>query len=465
MSIPTTVQRDILENKFSNSIIESSSLNRKLVSFQMSKKVPFYRLFPFKEAFSPQMVEMFIKEYPKNTGRVLDPFSGTGTTLFSAKEMGFDSVGIELLPIGEFVFKSRKAAENVDLNILLKTIKQIKSLNFSALPTDPETSFKHIKITEKAFPEETENKLNAYINYINNEIPDGNVAQLLKFACFCILEPISYTLKSGQYLRWDARAGKTKTKFEKKKIYGFEEALYTKLDDIIQDINGYNLFSCSSQNTDSENGKIELMRGSCLEVMPSLPANSFDLVISSPPYCNRYDYTRTYALELTFLGVSGDKIKDLRQSLLSCTVENKDKIELLKKIYRKDNFKKIENTFYSIEALQETLQILEDYKNQKKLNNPGIHRMVKNYFYEHCFAIFEFNRLLKDGGRVYYVNDNVRYAGEIIPVDLILSEIAIKLGFKDSDIIKLPKGKGNSSQQMKSHGKQEVRKSICIWKK
>ena len=69
--------------------------------------------------------------------------------------------------------------------------------------------------------------------------------------------------------------------------------------------------------------------------------------------------------------------------------------------------------------------------------------MVRNYFYEHAFVIFQMARLLKPGGRIYYVNDNVRYAGETIPVDLILSEFARKAGLKVEKIFTLQNGKGN----------------------
>jgi DNA modification methylase len=211
------------------------------------------------------------------------------------------------------------------------------------------------------------------------------------------------------------------------------------------------------------------MTGSCLEILPTLKEESFDLVISSPPYCNRYDYTRTYALELVFLGVDEEEIRRLRQGLLSCTVENKDKIEFLRDIYKKngqlDLFKNAEDAFDSNEALQEVLSILELYKKQKKLNNLGIYRMVKNYFYEHSFVIFEMARLLKKGGRIYYVNDNVRYAGESIPVDLILSEFAEEAGLTIKSIYKLANGKGNSSQQMGAHGRTELRKCVYYWEK
>ena len=70
------------------------------------------------------------------------------------------------------------------------------------------------------------------------------------------------------------------------------------------------------------------MRGSCLDILPTLATGSFDGLVTSPPYCNRYDYTRTYALELAMLGLGEDEIKQLRQTMLCCTVENKAKDSL-----------------------------------------------------------------------------------------------------------------------------------------
>jgi hypothetical protein len=63
------------------------------------------------------------------------------------------------------------------------------------------------------------------------------------------------------------------------------------------------------------------------------------------------------------------------------------------------------------------------------------------------------------------VNDNVRYAVVSISVDLILSKIAEELGFYIENILVLPNGKGNSSQQMGIHGRESLRKCIYIWRK
>jgi len=91
--------------------------------------------------------------------------------------------------------------------------------------------------------------------------------------------------------------------------------------------------------------------------------------------------------------------------------------------------------------------------------------MIKGYFYEMGCVIYELYRILKKNGYVVMVNDNVRYAGIDIPVDLILSKTAENIGFKIKNIFVLPQKKGNSSQQMAIHGKKELRKCVYIWEK
>lgn len=91
--------------------------------------------------------------------------------------------------------------------------------------------------------------------------------------------------------------------------------------------------------------------------------------------------------------------------------------------------------------------------------------MVRNYFFEMALIIFECARILKPGAPFVMVNDNVRYGGAVIPVDLILSDFAEEAGFDVEVIWVLPTGKGNSSQQMGAHGREEVRKCIYIWRR
>jgi hypothetical protein len=115
--------------------------------------------------------------------------------------------------------------------------------------------------------------------------------------------------------------------------------------------------------------------------------------------------------------------------------------------------------------LQKILKYLEVEKDEGRLNNDGILRMVRGYFYEMACVIMESARVLKSNAPLIMVNDNVRYAGISISVDLILSDFAKNLGFKVEKILVLPIGKGNSSQQMGEHGREVLRKCVYVWRK
>lgn len=204
-----------------------------------------------------------------------------------------------------------------------------------------------------------------------------------------------------------------------------------------------------------------LHEGSCLSILPDIESSQFGALITSPPYCNRYDYTRTYAKELAILGINEEKLMQMRQSMLSCTVENREK-DL---VSMNPDWGAAIKTANNHALLQLIITYLNELKDEKKINNSGIPRMVKGYFYEMSCVIAECSRILTSGSRLIMVNDNVRYAGVNISVDTILSDFASELGFIIENILVLPDEKGNSSQQMGTFGKESLRKCVYVWRK
>ncbi len=327
---------DRLHKRFADRLAVNRDLDRTLVSFQANKSEVRHRWCKYKEGFSADLVRYILRETGITSGKILDPFAGSGTALFTVSEAGLDAVGIELLDSSLDIIEVRKLAASTDQQRLSEAITKMRD-GGSWREHGDIVPFPHLRITSGAFPAETERLLGRYLADAGR-VGDATLARVLRFAAMCILEQISYTRKDGQYLRWDQRSGRClgKKMFDKGKIYSFDAAITAKLTEIANDIAGDGpriLFDLSDNPTTP--GDIELFKGTCLEIMPSLEARTFSGLITSPPYCNRYDYTRTYALELAMLGVGEDAIRNLRQTMLSCTVENREKHGLHKHFDRK----------------------------------------------------------------------------------------------------------------------------------
>lgn len=447
-----------LKAKFADRMKIQPQLTRQLVSFQANKDRVGYRWFKYKEAFSASLVEHFLHKYRISEGCIFDPFAGAGTTLFCASALGLDSLGIELLPIGRELIETRllleRSASKADL-LRVRQWGKNKPWENSAVKLPVPT----LRITNGAYPPHTLSCMERFLGACQEE--NCRVQSILRMALLSILESIGYTRKDGQYLRWDHRSGrKQRSKpFDKGHILPFEKAIVAKLHEILNDIEKKPSADLFSQPC--EPGAVRLIPGSCLELLPTLPNDEYHAIFTSPPYCNRYDYTRTYALELALLGVDEARLSKLRQEMLSCTVENRTK-DLLS---LNREWSKPIGIADELELLQQILIYLESLRLRGALNNPGIPRMVRGYFYEMACVLAECRRVLKPGGFIIMVNDNVRYAGASVSVDLILSEMAEQLGLAVENIFVLPNGKGNSSQQMGLHGRDALRKCVYVWRK
>jgi DNA modification methylase len=444
---------------FQSKLLVQPSLTRCLVSFQANKSRPIYRWYKYKEAFSASLIELLCQKYQVTQGKILDPFAGSGTALFATSDLGIDADGIELLPIGQQIIGTKRL---LDTDFTPDDSKRLKTwLNLQIWKQfEGQVTLPEFRITKGAYSEVTKAAIEQYLGACRQE--NAKVQTVLNFALLCVLESVSYTRKDGQYLRWDYRSGRGQGKnpFNKGEIPEFNNAINNKIKEIINDLEP------STQQVElfpikKGQGQIDLHQGSCLDVMPCLADATYDAIITSPPYCNRYDYTRTYALELALLDVSEQELINLRQDMLSCTVENRPK-DLLA---INQNWRDAVKIADSQTLLQAILKYLDNQKSQGILNNNGIPRMVRGYFYEMSCVIQECFRVLKPGGLLFMVNDNVRYAGRSISVDMILSDFAEKLGFVVENILVLPSDKGNSSQQMGNHGRDPLRKCVYVWKK
>ena len=435
-----------LESHFAPKMRVDKKLTRKVVSYHDSKIRTFYRWYKYKEAFSPWLVNYLLNEYSVTEGTILDPFAGVGTTLMACAEAGKLCHGIELSPVGCAVLQGYKSARGLTAKALKEQLlryKQEKPWNIGVSAKYPPLNV--LRITEGAYPAKTEIKIQRFV--YNIRLDFDVVGDVLLLALLAVLEAVSYSQKTGQFLCWDGRRKKqNKSTFKKKHIVSFDVAMDAQLSMMCDDIDT-NYVDMS---------KVQMVNTSSLSGLFTLENNNYAAVLTSPPYCNRYDYTRIYALELAMLGLTEDDVRHLRKHMV-CTVG-----QTAKKFLREyKEWAKITKSCDSNLALQEILVVLE----AKELNHKGITNMVRQYFYEMACFIFKSFDCLKVGGLMFVVHDNVQYDGVRVPSDVIMSAIAEDAGFEVVDILELAHKKGNSSVQMKKYGRIPLRKSVCVWRK
>jgi len=82
-----------------------------------------HRLHPYKGKFIPQLVEYFIDEHTDDFKKsvyfnkndiILDPFSGSGTTMVQANECGINAIGIEISSFNSLIANCKVATYDID---------------------------------------------------------------------------------------------------------------------------------------------------------------------------------------------------------------------------------------------------------------------------------------------------------------------------------------------------------------
>ncbi len=424
MGGPDQKERARLENKY-RVLFEERPDCRRLVTYVLNKKLPLYNWFKYKEGFSRELVVRLFREFALRAGdTVFDPFVGCGTTLLAGKEFGIHGVGIDMLPTSVFVAQG-KLMQWPDIDLLLGAIQKLTSARFR----EPVSSFPDVRIVNLAFTKETQSELLFFKEQIQTfEQPERH---FLMLGLLSILESVSSTSKDGQFLR-----------LVEKIIPPVRDALRSVLAQMIADLSEIRMFSSPLQ-TDA---KTLVMQGDAREMcLPGKYLGNVAAIITSPPYLNRYDYSRTYALELCLLAVKSHKeMVNVRHSLLRSHVESREH----------------EGKLIDLPALKEVLRGVR----AKPLNNERLPIMIEGYFEDMNLVIRNMAAYLKPGGRVALVVANAQFNGESVPTDLMLCELAEESGLT-TESIWITRYKGNSSQQMAVYGRRPVRETILFWRK
>lgn len=416
--------------KFENTnpikIINKSQFNTP-VNFKQAKSSPIHRWYTYKEGFSPFFVRQFIERFKTSDRNVVfDPFGGIGTTVVESTLLGFNAFSNDVNPLSNFIAKVKAEHYNKnDLSDLENEKKKISNHSFQAKNNPPNNETVSSYFSEITL--DSVLKVQAYIDTLKNE----KVRNLIFIALLTILESISTHRKDGNGVK-------------RKKNFKCDFGL-DKVTELL--INQIDLFIFDIKNSHFKNKSIIQSQSSFDEYTLHQKA---DLVITSPPYANCFDYSKVYLVELWFGGFFKSKVdqKNFRESSIISHVHYKWNIR-----HQDFGHSLINKEIY-------------EYLSEQNLWDRKIPQMLVGYFNDIGKVLFELSKNLNKGATVGFVVGNSVYGGVPIATDILLAEIGVKLGYELIGIESYRTLTSSSQQQkiIREQDKKFLRESLVILK-
>lgn len=241
----------------------------KLATDLPNRGLPVYGWFPLKEAFSRPLVVMLLQNlWLWREDRVLDPFCGKGTTLLACKELGVGGVGYEVHPV--FLFFCRVGLADYDVPSLRKGAEELLSSSFRPPQLTPSPFLKRF------FPPGTLQDLLFFKERILER--GGGEREFFLAALALAAAECSWAVRDGAVL-----------KVRERRVPPLREALARRIGWMCDDL----------ERLQTRGAEVRVVEGDVREV--ELEEESFDAVITSPPYPGKLEYVTAYRLEQEIL--------------------------------------------------------------------------------------------------------------------------------------------------------------------
>jgi hypothetical protein len=160
------------------------------------------------------------------------------------------------------------------------------------------------------------------------------------------------------------------------------------------------------------------------QVMQVLEPGSIDAVITSPPYPNEKDYTRTTRLESVLLDFISDKaeLQKLKRGLMRSNTRN---------VYKGDDDDQWVAQHAEIQRIAEAIETRRIELGKTSGFERLYSKVTKLYFGGMARHLSELRPALRSGAYLaYVVGDQASYLGVMIRTGQLLSEIAQSLGYE-----------------------------------
>ena len=167
-----------------------------------------------------------------------------------------------------------------------------------------------------------------------------------------------------------------------------------------------------------------VFRADARDIAAILPPNSVDAVITSPPYPNEKDYTRTTRLESVLLGFirSKEDLRNLKKQMIRSNTRG---------VYKADTDDLLVAGHPEIERIAEAIEKRRIELNKDSGFEKLYARVTKLYFGGMIRHLSELRRVLRPGAQLaYVVGDQASYLRVMIRTGQILADIATSLGYE-----------------------------------
>ncbi|MEM9156279.1 MAG: DNA modification methylase [Cyanobacteria bacterium P01_F01_bin.33] len=384
-------------------------------TFTDNMKLPIHRWFRYSAGFSAEWVQAEISAFEEETGakaKVFDPFVGSGTTAIASCASGNISYGLDGHPFVARIAKA-KSLWHLDEHEFLDACKEV--LDKSEKIKQATSRHDESNLLGKCYDVEALTSLDN-LRFAYEDLSDGNpIWELVRLNITSILRACS---KAGTAQWQYVLPNKSKSKVLKAK-----EAFLGKAELMAADME---YAKCSLwENTTHIHEH---------DIRNEIEIPKCNLLITSPPYPNNYDYADATRLEMMFWGEIdgwGDLKTTVRPTIMrSCSQHSAaDKIVL-------DEI--LEETL--LEPIIDELTLVVRELEKVRLTKGGkktYHTMIAAYFLD-LAKIWENSRKVMDEGSkiCFVIGDSAPY-GVYVPAEKWLGELAIASGFKSYDFEKL----------------------------